>query len=230
METAAVIIVAAGASRRMQSKDKLWTPLAGRIILARTVDVFQQSPLIETIVIVTSRERLEDTKALSQQEGWHKVVTVVTGGARRQDSVGSGLDALAEIQPQCRWVMIHDAARPLVTQDILEVGLQAAQRHQAAIAAMPVKDTIKEVHDGKIHATPDRSHLWVVQTPQVFSFPLIRQAHQHALAQQDMTDDATLLERLGHAVYVFPGSYTNIKITTLEDLFIADALLRGQRG
>ena len=99
METAAVIIAAAGASRRMQSKDKLWTPLAGRIILARTVDVFQQSPLIETIVIVTSRERLEDTKALSQQEGWHKVVTVVTGGARRQDSVGSGLDALAEIQP-----------------------------------------------------------------------------------------------------------------------------------
>lgn len=227
METAAVVIVAAGASRRMQGQDKLWTPLAGRIVLARTVDIFQQSPLIDTIVIVTSSERLEDTKALSQQEHWHKVVTVITGGVRRQDSVCCGLDALVEIQPTCRWVMIHDAARPFVTQEILEVGLQTAYRHQAASAGVPVKDTIKQVYDQKIHSTLDRASLWAVQTPQVFSFPLIYQAHHHPLAQEDMTDDATLLERLGHAVFIFPGSYTNIKITTPEDLLIAQGLLRG---
>jgi 2-C-methyl-D-erythritol 4-phosphate cytidylyltransferase len=227
METAAVVIVAAGVSRRMQGQDKLWTPLAGRIVLARTVDTFQQSPLIDTIVIVTSSERLEDTKALSQQEHWHKVVTVVTGGVRRQDSVCCGLDTLAEIQPTCRWVMIHDAARPFVTQEILEVGLQTAYRHQAAIAGVPVKDTIKQVYAQKIHSTLDRASLWTAQTPQIFSFPLIYQAHHHPLAQEDMTDDATLLERLGHAVFIFPGSYTNIKITTPEDLLIAQGLVRG---
>lgn len=226
-ETSAVVIVAAGSSRRMQGRDKLWTPLAGRITLARTLDVFQQSPLVDSIVIVTSAERLEATTNLSQQEHWSKVFSVVSGGARRQDSVRLGLDTLAAINPACRWVMIHDAARPLVTPAILEAGLQAACKHQAAIAAVPVKDTVKQVYEGKIYATPDRSHLWAVQTPQVFSFPLIHQAHHSTLAQDDMTDDATLLERLGHTVVIFPGSYTNLKITTIEDLLIAEALLRG---
>lgn len=226
-ETSAVVIVAAGSSRRMQGRDKLWTPLLGRIILAHTLDVFQRSPLVDSIVIVTSAERVEDTKTLSQHEGWHKVSTVVTGGPRRQDSVCIGLDTLAELRPDNRWVMIHDAARPLVSPEILAAGLQAAIEHQAAIAAVPVKDTIKHVTQGKIDATPDRSSLWAVQTPQVFSFPLIYQAHHSAIAQDDMTDDATLLERLGQSVVIFPGSYTNIKITTVEDLLIAEALMRG---
>jgi 2-C-methyl-D-erythritol 4-phosphate cytidylyltransferase len=226
-ETSAVVIVAAGSSRRMQGRDKLWTPLAGRITLARTIDAFHNSPLIDTIVIVTSDERVAITQELCLQERWHKVSKIVAGGARRQDSVRNGLDALAEYTPSCRWVMIHDAARPLVTSDIIEAGLKAAIDHQAAIAAVPVKDTIKQVQNGKIHATPDRSNLWAVQTPQVFSFPLIQQAHHTPLAEEDMTDDATLLERLGHEVVVFPGSYTNIKITTVEDLLVAEALLQG---
>ncbi|GHO67025.1 2-C-methyl-D-erythritol 4-phosphate cytidylyltransferase [Ktedonobacter sp. SOSP1-52] len=227
-ETSAAVIVAAGSSRRMQGRDKLWLSLAGRVTLAHTIDTFQASPLIDTIVIVTNAERLADVDDLCQREQWQKIIAVVPGGARRQDSVRHGLDELARQVPTCRWVMIHDAARPFVTQEILAAGLQAAQEHQAAIAAVPVKDTIKQVRKGIITETPDRALLWAVQTPQVFAFPLIHQAHHTPLAQEDMTDDATLLERLGHAVAVFPGSYTNIKITTQEDLLFAEVFIKGQ--
>lgn len=227
-DRAAAVIVAAGSSRRMQGRDKLWLPLAGRITLARTIDVFQSSYHIESIVIVTTTERLTDTRALCEQEGWQKVRAIVPGGRRRQDSVRNGLDTLAKIEPKCHWVMIHDGARPFVTAGILAEGLRAVQEARACIAAVPVKDTIKQVQDGVIAATPDRARLWAVQTPQVFAFSLIHQAHHERIAQEDMTDDATLLERLGYAVTVFPGSYTNIKITTQEDVLFAEALLQGQ--
>lgn len=226
-EKAAVVIVAAGNSRRMQGLDKLWIPLAGRITLARTVDVFESSPLIDTIVLVTNNERLADTRALCEQEQWGKVAAIVAGGTHRQNSVRNGLDALAKINPTCRWVMIHDGARPFVTPTILEEGLRAAQEHQASIPVVPVKETIKQVQDGKVSATLERSQLWAVQTPQVFAFSLIHQAHHLPLAQEQATDDATLLERLGYTVSVFNGSHTNIKITTPEDLFFAEALLKG---
>jgi 2-C-methyl-D-erythritol 4-phosphate cytidylyltransferase len=124
--------------------------------------------------------------------------------------------------------MIHDGARPLVSQTIIEAGLHTAIQHQAAIAAMPVKDTIKKVQNGIIQDTPDRALLWAVQTPQVFSFPLIHQAHHSPEACGDATDDALLLERLGHAVAIFPGSYTNIKITTAEDLLVSEAIIKVQ--
>lgn len=224
---AAVVIVAAGASRRMLGRDKLWTPLAGRITLARTLDVFQESPLVENIVIVTSNERLSDTTFLCEKEQWHKVIAVVPGGLRRQDSVAIGLDTLAEKAPSSQWVMIHDAARPFVTPTMLAEGLLSAQTHQASAAAVPVKDTIKQVHDNVIHATLDRSQLWLIQTPQVFSFPLIHHVHHECDIRENFTDDAALLERLGHPVAIFKGSYANIKITTQEDLLIAEALLQG---
>lgn len=226
-EQAAVVIVAAGSSRRMGGRDKLWTPLAGRLTLARTVDAFMASPLVSTIVLVLNSERIEDARALCAREGWQRIGGIVAGGARRQDSVRAGLDYLAESAPETRWVMIHDGARPLVAGAILEAGLHAAQEHLAAIAAVPVKDTIKQVQAGIIQATPERSQLWAVQTPQVFAFPLIQQAHHNALAESEATDDATLLERLGHPVAIFPGSYTNLKITTQEDLLIAEALIQG---
>ncbi len=226
-EQAAVVIVAAGSSRRMGGRDKLWIPLAGRLTLARTIDAFAASPLISTIVLVLNPERIEDARELCAREGWQKIGGIVAGGARRQDSVRAGLEQLAEVAPETRWVMIHDGARPLVTAAILEAGLRAAQEHLAAVAAVPVKDTIKQVQDGIIQSTPERSQLWAVQTPQVFAFPLIHQAHHSEIAQEEATDDAALLERLGHAVAIFPGSYTNLKITTHEDLLIAEALLKG---
>jgi 2-C-methyl-D-erythritol 4-phosphate cytidylyltransferase len=226
-EPSAAVIVAAGRSRRMQGRDKLWIPLAGRFTLARTIDVFQRSAIIDQIVVVTNPERLADVRSLCIQEDWRKIMAVVPGGARRQDSVRLGLDELAERSPTCHWVMIHDGARPFVTAAMLETGLKAAQAHQASIAAVQVKDTIKQVYEGTIMATPDRAQLWAVQTPQIFSFPLIHQAHHHPQAQADVTDDATLLEQLGYPVTIFPGSYTNIKITTREDLLFAEALLQG---
>jgi 2-C-methyl-D-erythritol 4-phosphate cytidylyltransferase len=222
-----VIIAAAGSSRRMEGRDKLWIPLAGRITLARTVDVFEASPIIENIVLVLNAERIDDAATLCNQEGWRKITAIVAGGIRRQDSVRIGLDTLANIDLQTQWVMIHDGARPLVTPDILEAGLKVAQAHQAAIAAIPVKDTIKQVQHGWIHNTLDRSQLWAIQTPQVFSFDLIHNAYHTSLLQQEFTDDAALLELLGQPVAIFPGSYSNIKITTQEDLLIAEALFKG---
>ncbi|HEX7733335.1 MAG TPA: 2-C-methyl-D-erythritol 4-phosphate cytidylyltransferase [Ktedonobacteraceae bacterium] len=229
-EQAAVVIVAAGSSRRMGGRDKLWTPLAGRVTLARTIDAFASLPLIASIVLVLNAERLAEARELCQQEGWSQVSGIVAGGTRRQDSVRAGLDHLAEFVPETRWVMIHDGARPLVTGEIIEAGLRAAQEHQAAVAAVPVKDTIKQVHNGIIQATPRRSLLWAVQTPQVFAFPLIHQAHHSELAENEATDDAALLERLGHPVAIFPGSYTNLKITTQEDLLLAEALIQGSKN
>ena len=213
----------------MQGRDKLWTPLAGRLTLARTIDVFEGSPIVDRIILVLNSERLSDAAALCTQEGWQKIAALVPGGQRRQDSVCAGLDALAAIAPACQWVMIHDGARPLVTSTILEAGLQAALQHRAAIAAVPVKDTIKLVQHGNVSSTIDRSQLWAIQTPQVFSFPLIHQAHHSSAAQSDVTDDAALLEQLGQAVSVFPGDYTNIKITTQEDLLLAEAFIQGNR-
>jgi 2-C-methyl-D-erythritol 4-phosphate cytidylyltransferase len=222
-----VIIAAAGSSRRMEGRDKLWTPLAGRFTLARTIDVFEASPVIDNIVLVLNPERIDDANSLCQQEGWSKITGVVEGGIRRQDSVRSGLDSLAKLAPTPQWVMIHDGARPLVTTDILQAGLIAAQKCDAAIAAVPVKDTIKQVELGWISNTPNRSQLWAIQTPQVFSFPLIHHAYQTVPREQEFTDDAALLEHLGKRVAVFEGSYRNIKITTQEDLLIAEALIKG---
>lgn len=226
-EQAAVVIVAAGSSRRMGGRDKLWFPLAGRVTLARTIDIFASSNLISTIILVLNAERLADAHKLCELEKWPKIGGTVSGGLRRQDSVCAGLDLLARIAPTTRWVMIHDGARPLVTREILDAGLKAAQEHQAAVAAVQVKDTIKLVRDGLIEATPERSRLWAVQTPQVFAFPLIHQAHHTEIAQTEVTDDAALLELLGHHVAIFPGAYTNLKITTQEDLLIAEALIKG---
>jgi 2-C-methyl-D-erythritol 4-phosphate cytidylyltransferase len=226
-EQAAAIIVAAGSSRRMGGRDKLWLPLDGRLTLARTVDVFVSSPCISTVILVLNAERLEDARQLCAREAWAKISGIVAGGARRQDSVCNGLDLLNKQAPETRWVMIHDGARPLVTSDMLAAGLQTAQIHQAAVAAVPVKDTIKQVQDGIIESTPDRSRLQAVQTPQVFAFPLIYRAYHTNLAQAEATDDAALLERLGQRVATFPGAYTNLKITTQEDLIIAEALLKG---
>lgn len=221
------IIAAAGSSRRMQGQDKLWMPLAGRLTLARTIDVFDASPLIERIVLVLNADRTSDAEQLCRQEGWQKIAGIRAGGERRQDSVRLGLDALFRIDPQCRWVMIHDGARPLVTPGILEAGLQAAQQYQAAIAAVPIKDTIKHIEGDFVTATIDRSQHVAIQTPQVFSFPLIHSAHHAPEAREDVTDDAALLERLGQRVAIFPGSHSNIKITTLEDVHIAEAFLKG---
>lgn len=226
MQDSAAVVIVDGPD---PARPSLWTPLAERIILARTVDVFEASPLIQSIILVLAAEDIARANTLCRDEGWRKITGIIARGISRQASVRSSLDTLAEAAPGNDWVVIHDAYRPLVTPTLLEAGLRAAQEHQAATAVVAVKETIKQVQLGQITATLDRSQLWAVQTPQVFSFPLIHQAHRQATAQerQTVTDDAALLERLGQRVVIFPGSYTNIKIMTAEDLLLAEALLQG---
>ncbi len=213
------IIVAAGASWRMDGVDKLFAPLGGQPLLARATRPFQDCPRVHRIVIVVSREKEKLCRSLVTGEGWSKVSDICLGGERRQDSVVAGLKRLTD----CHWLIIHDGARPLVTIDLIENGLDAAKETGAAAAAVPVTDTIKLVDDDRIvRETPPRQNLWAVQTPQVFRSAIIAEAYSRA--RGDVTDDASLVERMGGRVKLYPGSYANIKVTTPDDLALAEVL------
>lgn len=214
------IIVAAGASQRMGGIDKVFTPLAGKPVLAWVIEVFQSCGLIDEIVLVLARENVSRGRQMVLQSGWNKVTNVCPGGPRRQDSVREGM---AHLGP-CDIVAIHDGARPCLTPDLIERGIAGAAVYGAAIAAVPAPDTIKKVNaDGEVVETLERNDLWVIQTPQVFKIELLKKAYENI--SKDVTDDAALVERLGYKVRVYMGSYQNIKITTPEDLAIAEAIL-----
>jgi 2-C-methyl-D-erythritol 4-phosphate cytidylyltransferase len=216
------VIVAAGASTRMGGTDKIFAPLGGRPLVLWAVDAFEECPAVESIVLVVAPgQSLWDAGKLAEEQGhWHKVRAVRAGGHRRQDSVALGLASL----PPCDWVVVHDGARPLVNPSLIERGVEAAQATGAAIAAVPAKDTVKIVgKEGVVCATPDRDGLWLVQTPQVFRRDLLERAHQEV--PDDVTDDAAMVERLDIRVRVYMGSSANIKVTTPEDLLMAEALL-----
>ena len=213
------IIAAAGSSWRMGGVDKMFALLGGKPVLARVIDTFQKCKSVDQIVVVVSKENLERSQQLVTEQGWPKVTEVCLGGERRQDSVAAGLKRLNS----CHWVVIHDGARPLVTVDLIHRGLEAARETGAAVAGVPVTDTIKVASDaGVILKTPPRQNLWAVQTPQVFRFDIITKAYQQAKAE--VTDDATLVERLGYKVKLYMGAYDNIKVTTPDDLVLAEAL------
>jgi 2-C-methyl-D-erythritol 4-phosphate cytidylyltransferase len=218
---AGAIIAAAGESRRMGGVDKVFALLGGEPILVRVIETFQKCDMIAQIVVVVSANGLEPCRHLVAGERWDKVTDVCLGGRRRQDSVAAGLKRLKD----CDWVVIHDGARPLVTVDIIERGLAAAEETGAAVAAVPVTDTIKVVGDEEIvRQTPPRQNLRAVQTPQVFRFDIITRAYQQA--NSDVTDDASLVEQAGHKVKLYSGSYDNIKVTTPDDLALAEILWR----
>lgn len=218
------VIVAAGRSERMGGADKMFAELCGKPLLSHAVEPFQRSPIIDCIVLVLAGDRVGDGLDMMKKYRWSKVAEVCAGGARRQDSVGEGLKRIGDVD----WVMIHDGARPCVTQDIIERGLEAAREFGAAIPAIPVVDTIKIVSpDSYVIDTPQRDGLWSVQTPQIFRFDIITEAHR--MADEDVTDDASLVERAGGRIKVFPGSNTNIKVTTKEDLIIAEAIIKSQK-
>lgn len=213
------IVVAAGSSTRMGGIDKVFAPLAGRPLVSHSIEALERCPSVDRIVVVLSADNLHRGRELVHTEAWARV-TVVAGGKRRQDSVRAGLDAL----PPAEWTIVHDGARPCVTGRTFEQGLAEARRTGAAIAGVPVKDTVKIVDaDLNVTATPDRSAVWAVHTPQVFSTELLKRAHD--TISDDVTDDASMVERLGAGVRVFFGSYANIKVTTAEDLAIAEALI-----
>lgn len=215
-----VIIVAAGQSARMGGRDKIFADLGGEPVLARSVQTFHDCPFVGQIVIVLSESSLEQGWRLVKERDWSKVTAVRPGGLRRQDSVANGLQAL----DGCPWVAIHDGARPLVHRETIERGCLEVQRHGVAVAAIPVKDTVKVVDgEGFVRDTPDRSMLWLAQTPQLFRYDIIADACRRVTS--DVTDDAALVERAGYRVKLFMGSYDNLKLTTPEDLDLALAML-----
>jgi len=203
----------------MGGSDKLFADLGGQPLLLRALQPFQESPLVDQIVLVLSAANLERGRALAE-EGIGKLSAAREGGPRRQDSVRLGLGALGP----CEWVLVHDGARPLVNAELIERGLAAARGTGAAVPAVPLADTVKlATADGTVERTLDRSRLWAAQTPQVFRYDLLLRAHREVTA--DVTDDAAMLEALGLPVKLFEGSPANIKVTTPDDLRLAEALL-----
>lgn len=201
--------------------NKMFAPLGGKPILAQVIDAFQKCEAIDQIVVVVSKENLKRCQQLAGEQKWSKVSEVCVGGERRQDSVAAGLSRLK----QCEWAVIHDGARPLVSTDLIERGLEAARETGSAIAAVPVTDTIKIAGDDQIILeTPPRKTLWAAQTPQVFRFDIIEEAYRKA--DNDVTDDASLVEQMGYKVKLYMGSHDNIKVTTPDDLILAEALLK----
>ena len=219
----------------MGGVDKQLRTIGGVPVMARTVAAFETCEDVGAIVLVLNPDNMVGASEMGAQYGWKKIRAMVPGGERRQDSVGAGLAAVAEMARHgspYEWVAIHDGARPLVTPELISRGLDAAQEVGAAIAALPVTDTVKTVDaSGTITGTPERSNLWLAQTPQVFRTSLLIGAYE-ALAQEgnlfEATDCARMLELTGHPVKVYEGERTNIKITTPLDLRVAEALLRGQ--
>ncbi|HUC91417.1 MAG TPA: 2-C-methyl-D-erythritol 4-phosphate cytidylyltransferase [Paenibacillus sp.] len=222
------VIVAAGRGTRMgAAESKQYLPLLNKPILAHTLAVFDGMSEIRDIVLVTEAGDVERCRRLAAEHGLRKVAAVVPGGGERQHSVRLGLAAA-----RTPWVMVHDGVRPLVTPESVRRCMEAAYRHGAAVLAVPVKDTIKKVDAaGIIESTPDRRSLWAIQTPQAFRRDLLEQCHSRAEREGFVgTDDAMVVERYGHPVAVAEGDYTNIKITTPDDLPYAAFLLAGRGG
>jgi 2-C-methyl-D-erythritol 4-phosphate cytidylyltransferase len=205
----------------MNGIDKVFAPLAGRPALSYVLDAFEKCESISQIVVVVSKANVARCHELIAERKRSKPIEVCAGWKRRQDSVVAGLAKL----DKCDWVVIHDGARPLVTRALVECGLEAARETGAAVAAVPVTDTIKTAGDDRIvRQTPPRQNLWAVQTPQVFRVDIISKAYQKA--KSEVTDDASLVEKLGYEVKLYMGAYDNIKITTAKDLLMAEALLQ----
>jgi 2-C-methyl-D-erythritol 4-phosphate cytidylyltransferase len=221
------IIPAAGMGVRMNAKvPKQFLALEGKPLLAITLEKFNVCPLINSIILVVPANDIDFcNKEIVQKYNLNKVIRVTAGGKRRQDSVRAGLEA---IDTKCDAVIIHDGVRPFVSPEIITNAIEAARDERAVIVAIPAKDTIKMVDEkGYVHKTYERKLMWQVQTPQVFRYDDIHNAHMkaHTEGWEEVTDDSMLMERLGIPVKVVQGSEVNIKITTPHDLEYAEFLL-----
>ncbi|MDD5883509.1 MAG: 2-C-methyl-D-erythritol 4-phosphate cytidylyltransferase [Firmicutes bacterium] len=215
------VIVAAGSATRMGGIDKVMANLGGEPMIARTVRAFQNCDAITSIVIVTREDLIRPISDLCRD--MKKVAAVVAGGSSRQESVHLGLNALPK---GMKLAAVHDGARPLISWQVIDRVVRAANTYGAAAPAIPVKDTIKVVQGGLVKETPDRSSLMAVQTPQVFDFDLLRGALKKA--EEDgtqVTDDCSAVERTGMRIKIVEGDERNLKVTTPMDLKIAELLL-----
>ena len=225
MKTTAIVL-AAGSGKRMNSKvHKQYLLIKDKPVLYYSLKAFEDSQVDEIVLVVGAGEVEYCKKDIVEQYGFQKVCAVVEGGKERYHSVFEGLKAAGKTD----YVLIHDGARPFLTQAIIERTISAVCQYQACVVGMPVKDTIKIIDENNCaKETPNRSSVWMVQTPQAFSYELIYDAYERMLAEEDsaITDDAMVVERMtDRKVKLIEGSYQNIKITTPEDLVIAEAYL-----
>ena len=215
------VIVAAGNASRMGGIDKVMAELGGEPMIVRTARAFQQSNVIREIVIVTRPDLIDKIKELCSD--FTKVKAVVAGGADRAESVNNGLKALSS---KVHLAAVHDGARPLITQEVIDRAVRTAHVYAAAAPGVPLKDTVKVVRGGVVENTPDRSALQAIQTPQVFDCDLLKGALKKAKDDKAaITDDCSAVERMGMAVRIVEGDERNIKVTTPMDLQIAQLLL-----
>ena len=221
-----VIVAAAGMSNRMGNKiNKQFIDIDNKPILVHTLNKFEQCRLIDEIILISKEEEVEYTrKEIVKKYGFKKVRKIIKGGKERQDSIYNGLLALDE---KCDIVLTHDGARPFVREKNIKEGIKGVIEYGACLIGVPVKDTIKVMdEEANIHHTPNRSLLWAAQTPQCFWRELIQAGYEHAIDEGIVgTDDSSLVEKIGHKVKMIMGNYDNIKITTPEDLIIAESLL-----
>lgn len=220
-----MVLPAGGTGTRLGRRTpKQFLRLGGEPILAVTLRHFVRHPAVESIVVAAPAEHAARTRALTGRPAARRRVEVVAGGPTRQESVRCGLEALPA---GLDLVLVHDAVRPFITRALVDAVAEAAAAAGAAVCALPIAETVKRVRDGVVEATLDRSVLWAVQTPQGFRVELLREAHDKARRDGiEGTDDAMLVERLGHPVRVVPGLPGNIKITTPADLRAARAMVR----
>ena len=227
-ENNTAIVLAAGQGKRMQSKiQKQFLEIGGKPVLYYSLHCFQESPLIRDIILVTGEEMMSYCEQeIVKKYGFSKVRKVTAGGKERYDSVYAGLLCCQDTD----YVYIHDGARPFITEEMVQRGYEAVKRNNACVMGMPSKDTVKLADSsGYVKETPDRKIVWNIQTPQIFSYDLIRGAYE-SIRKKDMTgvtDDAMVVEQeTGTKILLVEGSYQNIKITTPEDLATAEAFLR----
>lgn len=225
MERITAIVPAAGQGQRMGAdRPKQYLPLGGRPVLWHVLARLEASPLVTDIVLVVRREDMDYCRReLSESGDVTKIAALVSGGAERSESVYQGLQ-----ETRADMVLVHDAVRPFISEELLERVVAATREHGAALPALPVVETIKEVADGRIVGTPRRERLWQAQTPQGFDRKLLLRAYHAAGSDAVATDDAALVERLGHVVCVVPGEADNRKLTTPEDLAWAEWRIRAR--
>jgi len=221
MEMTAVIAAGGKGSRMGADINKVFLKLGGKEILARTTEAFEKNPLVREIIVVTGKNDIEKCKDLISEYGFSKVVCVVEGGSTRRESVANGLQ-----YAKCGFVAVHDAARALITEDIINDTASAAEKYGAAAPGVLCKDTVKIADNGGfIESTPDRSQMYMIQTPQIFKTELLKKAH-NAPSDAEATDDCMLVENMGGRVKITEGSYENIKLTTPDDMLIGEMILK----
>jgi len=226
MKTVALILAAGKGTRMGAAKNKPYLSLGGKPVLCHTLFAFERSPQVDEIVLIVGEDDVDCARSsIVDAFDFTKVRSIVVGGPKRQDSVWEGLRA---ITGTCDLVVVHDGVRPFVSQVLLEKTVRAVEATGAAVAAVPVKDTIKTVSpQGEVRTTLDRTALWAVQTPQAFRRDILIRAFERARDEGFYaTDDAALVERTGVPVRIVDGSYENIKITTPEDLVLGEAILK----